>query len=284
MDTPRYKVYMLRCEDGSLYTGITTDVERRFAEHASGGPKAARYTRTHRPVEVAAVFDASGRSEASALEYRIKRLSRDEKLALAADPSLIDALRPSPAPPRVLMLGNSLTASHGMPDLLAGLLGAEVAVHARGGARLSEHLNPKTRLGSMTQEALRAGGWDFVVLQEMSNGPVRFRERYLESAAALCEAVRSSGAEPVIYATWAYAPGCPKLDKLGLSLDEMYERMHEAFLQAATDGAALLADACLAFHEDPERASLYARDGVHPSEAGARLAAETIARCVNRAS
>ena len=59
-------------------------------------------------------------------------------------------------------------------DIVANDLG-EVVVHARGGARLSEHLNPKTKLGSMTQEALSEGGWTHVVLQERSDGPVRFR-------------------------------------------------------------------------------------------------------------
>ena len=49
---------------------------------------------------------------------------------------------------RILMLGNSLTSAQDMPDILAELTGAEVVCHTRGGARLSEHLNPNTRLGS----------------------------------------------------------------------------------------------------------------------------------------
>lgn len=88
-----YTVYILRCEDGSLYTGITTDMQRRLAEHLSAGPKAARYTRTHPVVALEASWPAPDRAAASALEYRIKRLSHAEKLALIADPGSIDHLR-----------------------------------------------------------------------------------------------------------------------------------------------------------------------------------------------
>ena len=73
---------------------------------------------------------------------------------------------------RILMLGNSLTFANHMPQTLAHLTGGEVVQHTRGGARLSEHLNPKTKLGARTQAALRDEHWDFVILQEMSHGPV----------------------------------------------------------------------------------------------------------------
>ena len=55
-------VYMLRCADGSLYTGITTDITRRVAEHNGGGPLGARYTRTRRPVELAYVEAVANRA------------------------------------------------------------------------------------------------------------------------------------------------------------------------------------------------------------------------------
>ena len=56
---------------------------------------------------------------------------------------------------RILMLGNSFTFTNNMPKMLAELTGAEVVHHTRGGARLSEQLNPNTRLGGRTQAALR---------------------------------------------------------------------------------------------------------------------------------
>lgn len=56
---------------------------------------------------------------------------------------------------RILMLGNSLTSAQDMPDILAELTGAEVVCHTRGGARLSEHLNPNTRLGAERRRRLQ---------------------------------------------------------------------------------------------------------------------------------
>ncbi len=73
-------VYMLRCRDGSLYTGWTNDLERRFARHVDG--KASRYTASRLPVELAAAWPMQDRGAAMREEARIKRLSRGEKLAL----------------------------------------------------------------------------------------------------------------------------------------------------------------------------------------------------------
>ena len=73
-----YYIYMLRCEGGELYTGITTDPDRRFSEHCSGA-KGAKYTKTHRPVSFAGVWEAGDRSTASRMEHGLKRLSRADK-------------------------------------------------------------------------------------------------------------------------------------------------------------------------------------------------------------
>lgn len=77
-------VYMLRCADGSLYTGITTDVDRRIAEHNGDGAPGARYTRSRRPVQLVHVEPAADRAEATRRELAIKRLDRQRKLALCA--------------------------------------------------------------------------------------------------------------------------------------------------------------------------------------------------------
>ncbi len=74
-----YYVYILRCENNFLYTGITTDVERRFEEHLHGKIKGAKYTKTHKPLGVEAVWKAENKSDASKLEYRIKQLTKNEK-------------------------------------------------------------------------------------------------------------------------------------------------------------------------------------------------------------
>ena len=183
--------------------------------------------------------------------------------------------------PRILMLGNSLTTPCGLPGLLASAVGGEVVVHARVGARLSEHLNPKTRLGSMTQAALSEGGWTHVVLQERSDGPVRFRGAYLRAASALCGQARDAGAVPVVYATWAYAPGCPRLEGLGLDHAGMHDALQSAFAEAAGANGAMLANVGAAFFASQDAEALYAPDGVHPSEAGALLTARVIAAAIS---
>ena len=81
-----YYVYLLRCTDGSLYAGITTDVKRRFEEHLSGGTKGAKYTKTHPPKELAAVWQAENRSAASKLEWRLKHLTKSQKEILCREP------------------------------------------------------------------------------------------------------------------------------------------------------------------------------------------------------
>jgi putative endonuclease len=77
-----WRVYMLRCVDGSLYTGITIDVDRRVAEHNGDGGLGARYTRSRRPVELVYVEAAASRAEAARREAAIKKLDRSRKLAL----------------------------------------------------------------------------------------------------------------------------------------------------------------------------------------------------------
>jgi putative endonuclease len=82
-------VYLLRCADGSLYCGWTTDPERRLRQHQAG--TASRYTRRRRPVAYVLLVPAADRSAALREEARIKRLSRGEKLALIASaPAVAD--------------------------------------------------------------------------------------------------------------------------------------------------------------------------------------------------
>ena len=75
-----YYVYILNCSDGTLYTGWTMDVERRLEEHQSG--QGAKYTRCRRPVSLCYMEEASGKKEAMRREYAIKRMTRQQKLAL----------------------------------------------------------------------------------------------------------------------------------------------------------------------------------------------------------
>jgi putative endonuclease len=73
-------VYMLRCGDGSLYTGWTNDLSKRIAKHSAG--KASRYTASRLPIELAAAWAMPDRGSAMREEMRIKRLPRAQKLML----------------------------------------------------------------------------------------------------------------------------------------------------------------------------------------------------------
>jgi putative endonuclease len=86
-------VYLLRCRDGSLYCGWTSNLERRLKMHAAG--RASRYTASRLPVELALAKPMADRSAARREEARIKRLTRSQKLALVAGGPAPSA-RPAP--------------------------------------------------------------------------------------------------------------------------------------------------------------------------------------------
>ncbi|MFC6837358.1 GIY-YIG nuclease family protein [Halomarina ordinaria] len=83
MPTDTHYVYVLRCGDDTLYTGYTTDVERRLREHRSG--TGAKYTRGRGPLSVVHVESYGSRSAAMAREYEVKQLSRRGKERLCDD-------------------------------------------------------------------------------------------------------------------------------------------------------------------------------------------------------
>ncbi len=78
----RWSVYMILCSDSSLYTGITTDVDRRFRQHASH--KGAKYFRCCQPERVVFVEDGHTRASASRREAIVKKMKREDKLRLIA--------------------------------------------------------------------------------------------------------------------------------------------------------------------------------------------------------
>jgi len=76
-----WQVYIVRCADDTLYTGITTDLDRRIEEH-NGSDKGAKYTRGRGPVELVYSAQCEDKAEAAKEEYKIKQLTRVEKLDL----------------------------------------------------------------------------------------------------------------------------------------------------------------------------------------------------------
>lgn len=97
-----YYTYMLRCEDNSIYTGITSDLERRMKEHFSQNEKCAKYTASHQAKKLEMVWESENRVLASKLEFHIKKnLTKQEKENLIKDSGLLEKL-----------LGNKIEAEH----------------------------------------------------------------------------------------------------------------------------------------------------------------------------
>ena len=168
---------------------------------------------------------------------------------------------------RILMLGNSFTFVNDMPAMLAGLTGAEVVHHTRGGARLAEQLNPKTKMGAKTLEALEKERWDYVVLQEHAH-PFGPEEEFLNSATALNKMIREAGSTPVIYECWA------KKDE-----PELQDHMNQVHRHVAEEIGALIApvgENWWTYKKSWPNLEMYDADGAHASCAGSDFAAKLI--------
>lgn len=183
---------------------------------------------------------------------------------------------------RILMLGNSFTFMNNMPQMLAEITGAEVVEFTRGGSRLAEFLNPATNMGGKTVQALENEHWDYVILQEMSNGPITARRSFAKSIRLLAEKIRFVGAVPVLYATWAYRPGAAQYKEVKMGYEEMAEAMYAACHEVAEQNNVLVADVGRKFFELSKTQDLYGEDGSHPNERGSRIAAEVIAEVIRK--
>ena len=89
-----YYTYQLRCSDDSLYAGIAADLRRRMEEHFSKDSRCAKYTKSHPPCYLTAVWESCDRGTASRLEYRLKRLTKEKKEHLAAGGTLEELFAP----------------------------------------------------------------------------------------------------------------------------------------------------------------------------------------------
>ncbi len=74
-----YYTYMLRCEDNSIYTGMTDNLEKRITEHLSKSKNGAKYTKSHTAVKLETAWKSKEKSLACKLEYQIKQLKKDQK-------------------------------------------------------------------------------------------------------------------------------------------------------------------------------------------------------------
>jgi putative endonuclease len=87
-----WSVYMIRCGDNSLYTGISNDVPKRFEVHQSGSVKAAKYTRNRHSLQLVFSAEIGDKSAASRAEYRLKKLSKRSKELLVTGKTSLSSL------------------------------------------------------------------------------------------------------------------------------------------------------------------------------------------------
>ena len=96
MPATEFSLYIVRCADGALYTGIATDVDKRLAEHASG-VRGAKFLRGRGPLEVVFAEAVGDRASALRLEHRVKRLTRAQKLELVRGERRLAELAAAPS-------------------------------------------------------------------------------------------------------------------------------------------------------------------------------------------
>ena len=94
---PDWYLYVVRCRDGTLYTGISTDVDRRLAEHQGGGDAGSKYLKGRAPLTLLFQKRLGSRSLALKVESRVKRLSREKKEQMIRVPECIDEIVKSAA-------------------------------------------------------------------------------------------------------------------------------------------------------------------------------------------
>jgi len=170
---------------------------------------------------------------------------------------------------RLLFIGNSFTSRHQLPQLIAALAAQAtsprrvvVQTIVAGGASLRRHWN-----GGIAQQALAAGRWDDVVLQEQSTLPIKNPQRYHENVRLFAPEIARNGARCVLYLTWArrdvpyaHAQLTAAVESIGAEVGALVVPVGRAW-QAA-------------LQQNPEM-TLHADDGSHPSAAGSYLAACT---------
>lgn len=182
---------------------------------------------------------------------------------------------------RILFLGNSFTFFNDLPDTVGRLLNAEVGRNLRGGAYLYQHIDPADELCAITRKLLTEEKWDYVVLQDQSQGPITNPEEFHQAVNTLVPMIRAAGGKPVLYETWAYEEGSDTLASTGMTFEAMQQGLTEGYRAAAQANDALIAPVGQAFATARHISQLYdAADHYHPSAIGSQLAAETIAAVI----
>ena len=186
-------------------------------------------------------------------------------------------------PLNVLFVGNSYTYYNQMPEeaftSIAREAGYEVSVTSvtHGGYRLDQFADPDNEEGVRLRETICGVHYDFAVLQEQSVTPIKNEEAFLAGISGVMDLI--SADKFILYATWGRNDGSPTLTELGLTREEMTEKLSLAYNAAGKRFGARVAEvgrAFLEYSKDHSKDDLYNPDMSHPSEVGSALAARVI--------
>lgn len=128
----------------------------------------------------------------------------------------------------------------------------------------------------MFLEKLNEDAWDIVVLQDQSFNPIKDYDDFFAASEKLCDKIRSVGAKPVLYQSWAYRNGSDKLKNTGLTYDEMFSKLENAYQSAGEQLDIMVVPVGEAFYQSSKNSpavNLFASDDYHPTREGSLVAA-----------
>ena len=185
---------------------------------------------------------------------------------------------------KILFIGNSYTYFNDMPELFRqecekNGISAEVDSVTAGGYRLSQFLSEEDEYAKKVRQLLDSKKYDHVVLQGQSVYPITETETFLKCVSEFDHMIKANGAKTVLYETWGRADGNDTLARLGLTHDEMQDKLRAVYKTAAEETGAVLVCAGDRFHE-AYRAGIdvFDPDGSHPSLTGSQIIAKEFFR------
>ena len=186
---------------------------------------------------------------------------------------------------KILFVGNSYTYYNDMPEALlvpmaeAAGFPCQVTAVTRGAWTLSKFADPNDEEGARLRSVVAGQQYDWVILQEQSLRPVVDKDAFFRGVEALKRLLAPQTERFLLYATWGRKPGSEKLEELGMTGQEMTDKLAEAYEEAGSRFGMAVAHAGRAFaaygaaHPEEE---LYHPDRSHPSAKGSAIAAETL--------
>ncbi len=182
----------------------------------------------------------------------------------------------------ILFIGNSFTMFNDMTTTvqkMCDLAGKEANVVqvAHGGYTLSKYLGGDQNATSELLEKLNTTKWDYVILQEFSNGPLVNKERFIDSVIELNKLIKENGAKTLLYSTWSYRDDSDKLkNEAGVSYDEFYSILRDRYDEAGKLVNAHVVQVGTAFYNvrnEFKELDLLLEDDFHPSPDGSYVVA-----------